>query len=99
MELFDLSLWAVPMGIALAVVALVWWRWVLPLFGAVVGVPIGGVVGPYAWEWFADRPPWLDFGSEFEGLDWVIGFASVGGLVGALTGLGVSVWRRSRVHP
>jgi hypothetical protein len=98
-ELFDLSLWAVPMGIALAVVALVWWRWVLPLFGAVVGVPIGGVVGRYAWEWFADRPPWLDFGSEFEGLDWVIGFASVGGLVGALTGLGVSVWRRSRVHP
>jgi hypothetical protein len=75
-ELFDLSLWAVPIGIALAVVALVWRRWVLPLFGAVVGVPIGGVVGRYAWEWFADRPPWLDFGSEFEGLDWVIGFAS-----------------------
>jgi hypothetical protein len=59
-------------------------------------LPIGGVAGRYAWEWLAERPPGMDFGSSFEGYDWVIGFASVGALVGALIGLGVSAWRRGR---
>jgi hypothetical protein len=53
------------------------------------------VVGRFAWEWFADRPPGFDFGSEFEGYDWVIGFASVAALVGALLG----VWLSARRSP
>jgi hypothetical protein len=36
MELFDYSLWGAPLALVIAVVALVWRRWVLPLlFGLV----------------------------------------------------------------
>lgn len=96
MELFGLSLWAAPIALVIAVVALLWRRWVLPFVLGLVALPIGGVIGRYAWEWLAERPPGLEFGSEFEGLDWVIGFASVGALVGALAGLGMSALRRGR---
>jgi hypothetical protein len=41
-------------------------------------------------EWFADPPIGFEFGSEFEGYDWVAGFASVGGLIGALAGVWLS---------
>ena len=43
-----------------------------------------------AWrEWFATKQVGFEFGSEFEGYDWVAGFASVGVLVGAVLGLAV----------
>jgi hypothetical protein len=94
-ELFDLALWAAPVALVVALVALVARRWVLPLLAGIVGLPVGGFAGRYAWEWFADRPPWLDFGSEFQGYDWVIGGSSLGALVGALAGLWISA-RRAR---
>jgi len=53
---------------------------VLPLVMGLVALPLGAVVGRFTWDWFADRPPGIDFGSEFEGYDWVIGFASVAAL-------------------
>jgi hypothetical protein len=67
----------------------------------VAGVSLGALVGRVAWEWFADPPLGFDFGSEFEGYDWVIGFASVGGLIGALTGVWLSMRRHRRelAHP
>ena len=95
MELFDYSLWGAPLALVVAVVALVWRRWVLPLVIGLVALPLGAVVGRFTWEWFADRPPGMEFGSEFEGLDWVIGFASVAALVGVLLGVWLSD-RRSR---
>ena len=95
MELFDYSLWGAPLALLIAVVALVWGRWVPPLIFGLVALPLGAVAGRFAWEWFADRPPGFDFGSEFEGFDWVIGFASMAALFGALVGVWVSA-RRSR---
>ena len=95
MELFDYSLLGAPLALVIAVVALVWRRWVLPLVVGLVAIPLGAVVGRFAWEWFADRQPGFDFGSEFEGYDWVIGFASVSALVGALFG----VWLSARRSP
>ena len=94
MELFDYSLWAAPVGLAIGTIELMWYRRVLPLLLGLAGVPLGGVVGRVAWEWFANPPPGFDFGSEFEGYDWVIGFASVGGLVGTVAG----VWLSTRRH-
>ena len=67
MELFDHSLWGAPLALIIAVVALVWRRWVLPLVMGLVALPLGAVVGRFTWDWFADRPPGIDFGSEFEG--------------------------------
>ena len=101
MELFDYSLWAAPVGLAIATVELIWHRRLLPLLLGVAGVPLGAVVGRVAWEWLADPPLGVDFGSGFEGYDWVIGFASVGGLIGALAGVGLSARRHSRnlAHP
>jgi hypothetical protein len=92
-ELFDYSLWGAPLALLIAVVALVWR--VLPLLFGLVALPLGAVVGRLAWEWFADRPPGFDFGSEFEGFDWVIGFASMAALFGALLG----VWLSARRSP
>lgn len=92
-----MSLGAAPLALVVAVLVLVLRRWVAPLVGGIAGLPVGGVAGRYAWEWFANRPPWLDFGSDFQGYDWVIGFASVGALGGALAGLAFSVRRRSRL--
>jgi hypothetical protein len=49
----------------------------------------------------ANPPLGIDFGSGFEGYDWVIGFASVGGLTGAFAGVSLSI-RRHRwkfAHP
>ena len=93
MELFDYSLWGAPLALVIAVVSLIWRRWVLPLVFGLVALPLGAVVGRFAWEWFADPPPGMEFGSEFEGLDWVIGFASVAALVGALLGMWLSARR------
>jgi hypothetical protein len=90
-ELFDYSLWGAPLALLIAVVALVWR--VLPLLFGLVALPLGAVVGRLAWEWFADRPPGFDFGSEFEGFDWVIGFASMAALFGALLGAWLSARR------
>ena len=95
-ELFDYSLWAAPVGLAIATVELIWHRRLLPLVLCLAGVPLGGLVGRVAWEWFADPPPGFDFGSEFEGYDWVIGFASIGGLIGALAGVWLSARRHGR---
>jgi hypothetical protein len=68
---------------------------VLPLVIGLVALPLGAVVGRFTWEWFADRPPGFDFGSEFEGYDWVVGFASAAALIGALLGLWLSARRSS----
>ena len=70
-------------------------RWALPLVFGLAALPLGAVVGRFAWEWFADPPPGFEFGSEFEGFDWVIGFASVAALLGALLG----VWLSARRSP
>jgi hypothetical protein len=91
-ELIDYSLWAAPLALTIALVALVWRRWVLPLLLGLVAVPLGAVVGRLAWEWFADPPPGTGFGSELEDYDWVIGFASAAALIGVLTG----VWWSAR---
>jgi hypothetical protein len=93
-ELIDYSLWAAPLALIIALVALVWRRWVLPLLLGLVAVPLGAVVGRFAWEWFADHPPGTEFGSELEGYDWVIGFASVATLIGVLTGMWWSARRQ-----
>jgi hypothetical protein len=45
-------------------------------------------------EWFANKAVGIDFGSEFEGYDWVIGIASVGVLFGAVLGSGLAAMRR-----
>jgi hypothetical protein len=92
-ELFEYALWAAPAALLVALVALLWRRWALPLLLGLAALLVGGVMGRIAWEWFADRPPGFDFGSEFEGFDWVIGFAAVGSLVGAITGLWLSARR------
>jgi hypothetical protein len=89
-ELFDYSLWAAPVGLAIGTVELIWHRRVLPLLLGLAAVPLGGVVGRVAWEWFANPPTGFDFGSEFEGYDWVVGFASIGGLVGTIAGAWLS---------
>jgi hypothetical protein len=94
-ELYDYSLWAAPVGLVIGTVVLFWRRRVLPLLLGLAAVPLGGVVGRVAWEWFANPPSGVDFGSEFEGFDWVVGFASVGGLVGTVAGIWLSA-RRSR---
>jgi len=95
-ELFDYSLWAAPIGLAIAAVELVRHRSVLPLLVGLAGMPLGGLVGRVAWEWFAVPPPGFDLGSEFEGYDWLIGFASVGGLIGTFAGTWLSTRRRRR---
>jgi hypothetical protein len=95
-ELFDYSLWAAPVGLAVGTVELIWHRRVLPLLLGLATVPLGGVVGRVAWEWFANPPPGFEFGSEFEGYDWVVGFASIGGLVGTVAGVWLSARRDRR---
>lgn len=103
MELFDYSLWAAPVGLAIATVELIWHRRLLPLLVGLGGVLLGGIVGRVAWEWFTDPQIGFEFGSEFEGYDWVIGFASVGGLIGVLSGVCLSMTvrrhRRDSAHP
>jgi hypothetical protein len=98
-ELFDYSLWAAPVGLVIASVELIWQRRVLPMLLGLTGVPFGGLVGRVAWEWFAPPTPGFDFGSEFVGFDWVIAFASVGCLVGALAGMWLSARRHRRGEP
>jgi hypothetical protein len=75
-ELYDYLLWAAPVGLVIGTVELIRRRRVLPLLLGLAAVPLGGVVGRVAWEWFANPPSGFDFGSEFEGWDWVVGFAS-----------------------
>jgi len=96
MEPFDVSLWAAPLALAIALSVLVAARWVWPLALGVAGLPLGGALGRVAWEILADRPAWRDFGSDFAGYDWVIGFASVGALVGTLVGVAISSRRARR---
>jgi hypothetical protein len=93
MELFDISLWGAPLALVLAVVVLVWRRWVFPIVFGVIALPLSGLVGRVAWGWSADRAPGFEFGSEFEGFDWVMGFASVGSLVGVIVGVFISAHR------
>jgi hypothetical protein len=94
-ELFEFSLLAAPAGVVLAIVAAVRFRSGWSILAALLGGPIGWLIGRVAWEWFATKSEGFDFGSEFEGYDWVIGFASVGVLVGALLGsaLAAKRWR------
>lgn len=96
MELFDYSLWAAPVGFVIGTVELIRHRRVLPLLLGLAAVPLGGVVGRVAWEWFANPPPGFDFGSEFEGYDWVVGFASIGVFVGTVAGVWLSARRNRR---
>jgi hypothetical protein len=59
-----------------------------------LGVILGGLAGRLSYGLFANPPEGFDFGSEFEGYDGVIGFASLGALAGALVGTWVSAHRR-----
>lgn len=95
-ELFELSLLAAPVGVVLAIVAGFWFRSGWPILIALVAAPIGGFLGRWAWEWLAYKPPGVGFGSEFEGYDWVMGFASVTLLVGALLGSALAAYRSGR---
>jgi hypothetical protein len=98
-ELFEFSLLAAPAGVVLAIVSAVRFRSGWSLLAALFGGLIGGFLGRLAWEWFATKAVGFDFGSEFEGYDWVAGFASVGVLVGAGLGsaLAAKRWQRPRV--
>jgi len=49
-----------------------------------------------AWEWFATKAVGVDFGSEFEGYDWVAGSAFVGLLIGAVLGSAPAARRQRR---
>jgi hypothetical protein len=95
MELFDYSLWGAPIALVIAIVVLALRRWVLPSVLGAVAVLLGGLVGRVAWEWFADPSPGFEFGSEFEGYERVMGFASVGSLVGTLVGVFLSARRHA----
>jgi hypothetical protein len=92
-----------PLALVIAVVALVWRRWVLPLVFELVALPLGAVVGRFTWEWFADRSPGFDFGSEFDGFDWVIGLASMASLRGSthtsITAQAEGAFQRRRRSP
>jgi hypothetical protein len=57
---------------------------------------MGGFFGRVAWEWFATKAVGFDFGSEFEGYDWLIGFAFFGVLVGPMLGSALAVQRARR---
>ena len=96
MNLFDVSLDAAPAGVVIAIVVAIRFRSGWPLLMTPVGGLIGGLLGRVAWEWFATRQVGFDFGSEFEGYDWVIGLASFGVLVGALLGSALAVKRARR---
>ena len=52
----------------------------------------------WAWEWFAAKQVGFEFGSEFEGYDWVLGFASVGVLVEAVLGSALAAKWAARGH-
>jgi hypothetical protein len=70
-ELFDVSLPAEPAGVVLAIVAALSFRSGWSLLTALFGGLIGGLLGRLAWELFANKAVGFDFGSEFEGFDWV----------------------------
>jgi hypothetical protein len=96
MELFDVSLLAAPAGVVLAIVAALSFRSGWSLLTALFGGLIGGLLGRLAWEWFANKAVGFEFGSEFEGFDWLAGFASVGVLLGAVLGSVFAANRRRR---
>ena len=98
MELFEFSLLAAPAGVVLAIVAAVRFRSGWSLLAALLGGLIGGLLGRLAWEWFANKAVGFDFGSEFEGYDWVAGFASVGLLIGGVLGSALAAKRRRRAR-
>jgi hypothetical protein len=84
MELYDYGIWAGASGIVVAVIASVWFRSVWPIVGAILGTVAGGVAGRVAFEALAD--PATEFGSNLEGFDWILGFTSIGLLVGGIIG-------------
>jgi hypothetical protein len=89
----DFLVWAGAAGLVLSIIELVWHRRVLPLLLGLAGMPLGGVAGRVAFEWFADE----EFGSGFlTGYDWVMVYASMGVLVGALVGIVISARRERR---
>lgn len=92
MEPYDYGIGAGALGIVVAVIASVRYRGVWPIVGATLGTVVGGVVGRVAFEVSAD--PAIEFGSNLEGYDWILGFASVGLLVGGIIGALVSAGRR-----
>jgi hypothetical protein len=96
-ELFDVSLLATPAAAVVAVVASVWTRHLAPIGLTILGLVLGGLVGRLSWGVFANPPEGFGFGSEFEGYDWVIGFSSVGALVGAVVGTWIAA-RRMRAR-
>ena len=96
MDLYDVSLYAAPAGVVVAIVVAIKFRSGWPFLFAPVGGVIGGFLGRVAWEWFATKAIGFDFGSEFEGYDWVLGFASVGVLVAAMLGSALAVKRARR---
>jgi membrane protein DedA with SNARE-associated domain len=85
-ELFEFSLLGIPLAVIVAVVGSVASRHLAPIGLMLLGLVVGGVVGRVAYEEFADPPLGFEFGSEFEGYDWIAGFASVGTLLGAVGG-------------
>jgi hypothetical protein len=95
-ELFEFSLLAAPVGVLLAIVEAVKFRSGLSLLTALLGGVIGGLLGRLAWEWFATKAVGVDFGSEFEGYDWVLGSASVGLLIAAVLGSALAARRQRR---
>jgi len=89
----DFLVWAAPVGLVLAIIELVWHRRVLPLLLGLAGLPLGGLAGRVAFEWFGDT----EFGSGFlTGYFWVMVYASVGVLVGVLVGIANSARRERR---
>ena len=92
MELYDYATWAGAFGVVVAIIASVWFRSIWPIVGTILGTGIGGVVGRVAFEVVAD--PAIEFGSNLEGYDWLLGFASVGLLVGGIIGALVGASRR-----
>jgi hypothetical protein len=97
-ELFDISLLAAPAGVVVALVASVWTRHLAPTGLTILGLVMGGMVGRLSREVFANPPQGFGFGSEFEGFEWVIGFASAGAFVGAVIGTWAAA-RRMRARP
>jgi len=102
MELYDYGIWAGALGILVAVITPVWFRSLWPIVGAILGTIVGGVVGRIAFELLAD--PAIEFGSNLEGYDWILGFASDGLLIGGIIGALVSAstrreWKASISRP
>jgi hypothetical protein len=96
MELYEYSLLAAPLALIVAVAGSVLSRHLAPIGFMLLGLLLGGVTGRLVFEVLAGPPAGFEFGSEFEGYDWVAGFASVGTLLGAVEGSWLGLRRRRR---